>query len=101
MKKPNVAPRAEKRSTPNALAVGFFVWIFTAIAFVMVLVLFASRFPRVHPHRPKSGPEHYKMLWQPGAPASCMAVFPCDFYLCGREQGTQLDFASSSASITI
>ena len=84
---PNVLLRVLKRVTPNALPWVSLYWIFTAIAFVMVLVLFASRFPRVH-HTAEERPGTLQMYGSLVRRRLVWLYFLAIFTYVGCEQGT-------------
>jgi fucose permease len=84
---PNVLLRVLKKVTPNALPWVSLYWIFTAIAFVMVLVLCASRFPRVQ-HTAEERPGTLQMYGSLVRRRLVWLYFLAIFAYVGCEQGT-------------
>jgi MFS transporter, FHS family, L-fucose permease len=84
---PNVLLRVLKKVTPNALPWVSLYWIFTAIAFVMVLVLCASRFPRIQ-HTAEERPGTLQMYGSLVRRRLVWLYFLAIFAYVGCEQGT-------------
>jgi MFS transporter, FHS family, L-fucose permease len=84
---PNVLLRVLKKVTPNALPWVSLYWIFTAIAFVMVLVLCASRFPRIQ-HTTEERPGTLQMYGSLVRRRLVWLYFLAIFAYVGCEQGT-------------